>query len=137
MATDSNEQLDSIVSQLATLEYKQLIYVRKEFDKIISSAEEKVRDLAREKANKIAREFGLNSVDDLNGGPKEEKTRKKTYKYVLGSDFWYGRGRTPMWVKEFLNIEDNYDRSNPEQYNKMQSIKVTLKDDEEDAEEEE
>ena len=73
MVADNNEQLDSLVSQLATLEYKQLIYVRKEFDKIISSAEEKVHELAREKANKIVREFGLNSVDDLNGGPKQEK----------------------------------------------------------------
>ena len=67
----------------------------------------------------------------------KKKTRKKTYKYVLGDDFWYGRGRTPMWVKEFLNIEDNYDRSDSEQYNKMQSIKVVLKDDEDDVEEEE
>lgn len=132
MTADNTEQVDNIVSQLATLDYKQLIYVRTQFDKIISQAEERVHELLREEANKIARGFGLNSVDDLalNGGPKAEKTRKKTYKYEYGSDVWYGRGRTPQWVKEFLNIEGNYDRFNPEQKTKMESIKVKIEDDE-------
>ena len=125
MDNNTQDEVDRIIADLSKLDFRSLNAIKKQFDKILDKAEAKVLSEARERANDAVRALGLNSVDDLVAG-KKEKTRKKTYKYVLDNNEWYGRGRTPSWVQDYLRIDGSYDRTDPDQLSKMEAIKVLL-----------
>ena len=121
MDNNTQDEVDRIIADLSKLDFKSLNAIKKQFDKILDKAEAKVLSEARERANDAVRALGLNSVDDLVDG-KKEKTRKKTYKYVHDNNEWYGRGRTPSWVQDYLGIDGSYDRTDPDQLSKMEAI---------------
>lgn len=84
---------------------KDLQELKKDIDKEISSRRKQEEKKAREELKKVAAEYGF-SLNELVGGQaaKPKSRAKGTVKFRHPDDpskTWSGRGRKPVWIKEW------------------------------------
>lgn len=99
---------------LKAMTRKELVKLKKDVDKALTTAEERERRDALKAAEKAVAEFGF-SLSDLSGSPKPKAARKarkgkpkakakaKYRNPANHEQTWSGRGRKPLWINEALN----------------------------------
>ena len=92
---------------LSGMSRAELLKLQTEIDKALKAVAQKELRVAREAAERAAREHGFSLTEVLGGGgsgPRRSGTRGKLPpKYANPADpaqTWSGRGRKPGWIKE-------------------------------------
>lgn len=93
--------------ELSKYSIQDLETLKKDIDKEIGSRRKQEEKKARDELKKVAERYGFSLNELVSGAPAKTKAKSRTKtpaKFVHPDDSsktWTGRGRKPVWVKEW------------------------------------